>query len=193
MLAHRSHHKVVLIGDSMAGKSSILHRLTKGVFLRDYRSTVGTGCGSWKSNNVNLQIWDTAGQEQYRSLGKIFYQGAEAAVVVYDRTDVDSAKHVKYWITQLTDVTGHSPFIAIAANKSDIATTEEQEVDIMEWARTNGYAFIETSAKTGDGVKTLFQEVASEIQRRYNMSPAIFAGLAESKHIQTAKGVVACC
>ena len=193
MLASRSHHKVVLIGDSMAGKSSILHRLTKGVFLRDYRSTVGTGCGSWTSDsNVRLQIWDTAGQEQYRSLGKIFYQGAEAAIVVYDRSDADSAKNVKYWISQLTNVTGTSPFIAIAANKSDIAKDDECGSDIMEWAKTNGYAFIETSAKTGDGVKALFQGVAAKIQKRYNVDPSFFARLC-GENVQTARKVVGCC
>jgi small GTP-binding protein len=161
-------HKVVLIGESMVGKTSILHRLTKGAFLKSYISTVGTGCGTWISDSdVQLQIWDTAGQERYRALGGIFYQNAEAAIVVFDQNDEAPMRNVDYWVKQFQGVAGVTPYIVLAANKSDTITESSDIVlSIRDWAEKMGYGFIETSAKTGKGVVELFKMVAMEIEAR---------------------------
>ncbi|OHS92918.1 Ras-related protein Rab-11C [Tritrichomonas foetus] len=127
--SHILKHKIVMIGDSLVGKTSLLHRLTRDAFLSSCQSTVGTGCGTWstvvENDPMYLQIWDTAGQERYRSLGGIFYQNAEAAIVVFSKGDARSAKNVESWVTQFRAVMGTSPFIAIVQNKSDFGTPEK--------------------------------------------------------------------
>jgi small GTP-binding protein len=161
-------HKVVLIGESMVGKTSILHRLTKGAFLKSYISTVGTGCGSWVSeSDLHLQIWDTAGQERYRALGGVFYQNAEAAIIVFDQNDVAPRRNIEYWVTQFQSFAGTSPQIVIAANKSDtVVIPSDTVLSVRDWAEKMGFGFIETSAKTGKGVMELFRAVAGEIEHR---------------------------
>ncbi|OHS99746.1 hypothetical protein TRFO_33782 [Tritrichomonas foetus] len=111
-----------------------MHRLTRDMFLPSCTSTVGTGCGTWAAkidatNELNLQIWDTAGKERYRSLGGIFYQNAEAAIVVYSKDDKGSAKNVKSWVTQFRSVVGTEPYIAIVANKIDIDYESQINLD----------------------------------------------------------------
>ena len=133
-------HKIVMIGDSLVGKTSLMHRLTRDVFLKSCQSTIGTGCGTWSTvvdqDPVYLQIWDTAGQERYRSLGGIFYRNAEAAIVVFSKSDPKSAKSVESWVSQFRAIMGTSPFIAIVANKADIdeAQFEKTNIDLQSYS-----------------------------------------------------------
>lgn len=172
-------HKVVMIGDSLVGKTSLMHRLTRDIFMPSCQPTVGTGCATWSTvlekDPIYLQIWDTAGQERYRSIGGIFYQNAEAAIVVFSKTDAESQKNVKSWVKQFRAVMGTSPFIAIVQNKSDIddknsveKKSEEnaEEIDIEKWAKQKGFFYIETSAKTGKNVKELFLTVTKSIVQK---------------------------
>lgn len=169
-------HKIVMIGDSLVGKTSLMHRLTRDVFMPSCQPTVGTGCATWSTvlgkDPIYLQIWDTAGQERYRSIGGIFYQNAEAAVVVFSKTDNESAKNVKSWVKQFRAVMGTSPFIAIVQNKSDIDSSDErkeediEETDIKKWAKQKGFFYIETSAKTGENVKELFLTVTKSVAQK---------------------------
>lgn len=166
-------HKIVMIGDSMVGKTSLMNRLTRNVFLNSCPSTVGTGCGVWSTvvgeDPLHLQIWDTAGQERYRSLGGIFYQNSEAAIIVYSKSDPKSADNVRYWVSQFRSVMGTSPFIAIVQNKSDIdseesaSETDDEEIDISKWSKEKGFYYTEVSAKTGQNVEELFSTVAKSI------------------------------
>jgi small GTP-binding protein len=165
-------HKIVLIGDAMVGKTSLLHSLTRGVFLSDYRSTVCTGFSSWRcdSEQISLQIWDTAGQERYRAVGGIFYQNAEAAIVVFDKSDRESLNGIKEWISHFQNVAGKEPLVIVVANKTDLAAQDSDDSrKIAEWATTNGFLYKETSAKTRNGVIELFQCVANCIQGRSSM------------------------
>lgn len=194
MISGPARHKVVLIGDPMVGKTSIMHRLTNGAFLQNYTSTVGTGCGSWTSDSkVNLQIWDTAGQERYRSLGQIFYQNAEAAVIVFDKTNPESINNAEYWVKQFKTVTGVSPFIVIAANKCDVSEVENSAV--KEWAKDKGYYYTETSAKTGAGIKELFQFVAKRIEDKFELSSRFVCNPPSAKLVnsETVGTLAGCC
>jgi small GTP-binding protein len=165
-------HKVVLIGDATVGKTSLLQRLTSGTFQNRYIPTVVTGYGTWVSEfEVTLQIWDTAGQERYRSLGDIFYQNAEAAIVVFDRTNMDSVNSLEYWIDQFHLVAGKSAFIAVVASKSDIQVDSDPMRLAAAWAVEKHYLFVDTSALTGAGVKELFESVATAVQRGQEVKP----------------------
>ena len=166
-------HKVVLIGDSLVGKTSLMHRLTRDTFRQSCKTTIGTGFGTWSTlvddDDLSLQIWDTAGQEKYKSLGGIFYQNAEAAIVVYSKDDTTSAKNVEQWVEQFRSIMGTEPFIAVAANKADITNSNDESLscEIENWAKENGLFYIETSAKTGKNVRELFQKVARAIYEKF--------------------------
>ncbi|OHS96295.1 Ras-related protein Rab-6.1 [Tritrichomonas foetus] len=158
-------HKVVLIGDPMVGKTAILTRLIKNYFTESYMSTIGSGFGSWDATVsdrlINLQIWDTAGQEKYRSLGPIFYQNAEVAIIVYSLKDGNSENSIRDWIDQFLAFSINSPIIAIVANQYD-----RQQISthaMKKLADDKGYIFIETSAKTGKGILDLFHIVAQHL------------------------------
>ena len=160
-------HKVVLIGDSMVGKTSILTRLLKGCFKDNYFSTVGTGCGIYSSTDgidkTNLQIWDTAGQEKYRSLGKIFYQNAEAAILVISQTNPWTEENANNWLKNFREVAGDHPYVIVVASQTDISQINSKL--ISNWAKCNDLTFIETSAKTGQGIKELFEIIALYIRK----------------------------
>lgn len=166
-------HKVVLIGDPMVGKTAILTRLIKNYFFDSYMATVGTGFGFWDTvvneQPIRLQIWDTAGQEQYRSLGPIFYQNAEAAIICYSQANPETSQSIEFWADQFRSVAGQNAIIAIAANQMDQRENNFCQMETV--AREKGYIFHETSAKTGIGVRNLFQEVADLlIKKRKELS-----------------------
>ena len=98
---HDALFKLILIGDSSVGKSSLLLRLTDGYFNEDYEVTVGVEFGSFllqiEDKIIKLQIWDTAGQESFKALNKIFYRGAHCVFMVYDITKRDSFVNIEEW------------------------------------------------------------------------------------------------
>lgn len=159
----------------MVGKTALLTRLVRKYFSENYTATVGTGFQVWETNvmdkKIRLNIWDTAGQEQYRSLGPIFYQNAEAAIVCYSLNKSESAQSIPFWIEQFISASTNSPIIAIAATKSDLRTNNSSSVG--DWAKKKGYIYFETSAKTGDKVIDLFVKVAEEITDNFPTIPTL--------------------
>merc|ERR1712195_323291 len=97
--------KLVLLGDSAVGKSSLVLRFVRGQFFEYQESTIGaaflTQNVSLNDYTVKFEIWDTAGQERYHSLAPMYYRGAAAAVVVYDITNADSFQRAKSWVKEL--------------------------------------------------------------------------------------------
>ena len=125
------------------------------------------------NKKVKLQIWDTAGQEKYRSLAKIFYQNASAAVLVYDITLKKSFEQLKeYWSKEIKTNSPEDIILAIAANKSDDYIN--QEIDTQEGkdlAKELDAIFVPTSAKLGNGIDTLFKMIAEKfVDPSQNMS-----------------------
>jgi len=153
--------KYIIIGDSSVGKSNILMKFTHNKFTNDFQSTIGVEFGAKNlevNNNVyRIQIWDTAGQENFRSITRSYYKNSVCAMIVYDITNRASFEHVQNWIE---DIRGQSPktiLILLLGNKSDL---EEKRVvsydEGNEFAIKNGISFCETSAKTGFGIEEIF-------------------------------------
>ncbi|KAJ2877501.1 GTP-binding protein of the rab/ypt, partial [Coemansia aciculifera] len=118
--------KVVLLGESAVGKSSLVTRFTSDQFDQYKESTIGAAfltkvVALDASNTANLQIWDTAGQERYKSLAPMYYRNAQAAVVVYDITQAASFERAKSWIKELQRLADSGIVIALAGNKTDLA------------------------------------------------------------------------
>ncbi|KAM4669810.1 ras-related protein Rab-17 isoform 3-T3 [Amazona ochrocephala] len=146
-------YKVVLLGSTSVGKSSLAYRYVKNDF-KESLPTVGCSFFTQMLNmevaTVKLEIWDTAGQEKYQSVCHLYYRGAHAALLVYDITNKETLNRAKLWLSDLEkEFLPDEIVIALVGNKVDLAAerevaTEEGE----EFARTRGLLFMETSAKS---------------------------------------------
>merc|ERR1711943_118080 len=118
--------KLVLLGDSAVGKSSLVLRFVRGQFFEYQESTIGaaflTQNVSLNDYTVKFEIWDTAGQERHHSLAPMYYRGAAAAVVVYDITNTESFSRAKSWVKELQRQGSPNIVIALAGNKCDLAS-----------------------------------------------------------------------
>eukprot|EP00163_Fabomonas_tropica_P033403 TRINITY_DN875_c0_g1_i1.p1 TRINITY_DN875_c0_g1~~TRINITY_DN875_c0_g1_i1.p1 ORF type:complete len:214 (-),score=60.73 TRINITY_DN875_c0_g1_i1:416-1057(-) len=153
--------KLVLLGDSAVGKSSLVLRFVRGQFFEYQESTIGaaflTQTVSLNDTTVKFEIWDTAGQERYHSLAPMYYRGAAAAVVAYDITNRDSFNRAKAWVKELQRQGNPNIVIALAGNKADLDAKRKVDADeATAYAEENGIFFMETSAKTATNVNELF-------------------------------------
>lgn len=162
--------KLVLLGESAVGKSSIVHRFVKNTFDDLRESTIGaaflTQSITFDNTTVKFEIWDTAGQERYKSLAPMYYRNANAALCVYDLTSRASFTKAQDWIKELKKQAPEGIVISLVGNKSDLE--DEREVDLDEVAEyiqqenENGQSLIitaECSAKNGDGVLEIFNKI----------------------------------
>jgi len=162
--------KLVLLGDTSVGKSSIVIRFVKGQFSEFQESTIGaaflTQTVPLNDCTVKFEIWDTAGQERYHSLAPMYYRGAAAAVIVYDITSQETFSRAKSWVKELQRQGTQDVVIALTGNKVD--REEEREVmaeDAKAYATENNLLFLETSAKTNVNVRELFLAIARKLPK----------------------------
>ena len=183
------HGRVVLIGDSSVGKTSMLNMLVEKSFNPIEQSTVGANyqlfINDIEGTHVEMQVWDTAGQERYKSLGPIYYRNAQGAIVVYDQTSKESFDDLNSWIESFVSIAGIDVIIAIVANKCDIGKGEVNFEEAKAWAEKNDYLFYRTSAKTGDGIDDMFNDIVRKIVQK---------GGAQQSHVKKPqKKDSACC
>lgn len=166
--------QLVLLGDSGVGKSCIVLRFVKGQFDPSSKVTVGAAFLSQTvaladSTTVKFEIWDTAGQERYASLAPLYYRGASAAAVVFDITSAESLTKAKFWVKELQKHASAQMVIALVGNKIDL--TEQREVsreEAEQYVAEVGEQmfYLETSAKTADGISSLFEAIAQKLAAR---------------------------
>lgn len=158
--------KLVILGHYSVGKSSIVLNFIKNEFNPNEESTIGaaflTKTVFIDGTAVKFEIWDTAGQERYYSLIPMYYRGANAALVVYDITSAESFERAKRWIEDLKTEKPDNFMKVLIGNKVDLSEavviTEEMG---KQYAEQEGLLFYQTSAKTGEGIKDLFLELAT--------------------------------
>ena len=164
--------KVVIIGDSGVGKTSLIQRYTTTRFLQEFKPTIGAEFSN-KTVQINgqtvvAQIWDTAGQERYQSLGISFYRGADCCAIVFDKTDRNSFENLDTWRNSFLKhgapkEDADFQFVIIG-NKSDI--TDEVQVratEVQEWWKEHGNCvYIETSAKDNISVEEAFTKLVEQ-------------------------------
>ena len=162
--------KILLIGESGVGKTSIINQYIEETFKEDQETSAGASFSTKKlelknGNLVTLEIWDTAGQEKFRALTQLFYKESSAAILVYDITRKDSFEQIKeYWFNQVKEKSPNNVIIALAANKIDLFENEEVEEKIArDFANEIGAIFMMTSAKNKDGIDELFDIIANKI------------------------------
>ena len=162
--------KVVLIGESGVGKTSIISQFTKGIFNPDLMSTNGATFSTKKkefkeSNKIlSFEIWDTAGQEKYRSLAKMFFKDAAVALIVYDVTSKKSFEEIKaYWMDLVKENGPKKVIMYIVGNKTDLLDQEVVSEDkAREYAESENVYFWLTSAKNSTGIDELFNEIGNQ-------------------------------
>jgi len=162
--------KLVLLGESAVGKSSLVLRFVKGQFHEFQESTIGaaflTQTVCLDETTVKFEIWDTAGQERYHSLAPMYYRGAQAAIVVYDIQSQDTFARAKTWVKELQRQASPNIVIALAGNKADLANKRMVEYEEAQaYAEDNGLLFMETSAKTAMNVNEIFLAIAKKLPK----------------------------
>jgi small GTP-binding protein len=159
--------RVVVIGDSTVGKTSILNRLTTNTFNKFEGPTIVSNFQIYHrevdGTCVELQIWDTAGQEKFRSLGPIYYRNASAAIIVYDITSRATFENLQQWVEAFTEITPARAVVMIAGNKQDLGDPKVLFAEAQEWARARGFLLREVSALSGAGIRELIDEVAEGV------------------------------
>ena len=163
--------KVLLIGDSGVGKTAILQRFTEGTFTPGIQSTVGVEYKAFPVKTsrgmLKMNLWDTAGQEKFRSISKGFFRNAHAGVLVFECGLRSSFSSLDRWLNDFHSLSLPNAVVYLVCNKIDLAenrvvTTEEAEA----YAKMHSLHYIETSAKDGSGIDTLFLNLAQEIDDR---------------------------
>lgn len=174
--------KLVLLGESAVGKSSLVLRFVKGQFHEYQESTIGaaflTQTVCMDDTTIKFEIWDTAGQERYHSLAPMYYRGAQAAIVVYDVTSQETFNRAKQWVKELQRQASPNIVIALAGNKADLASTKRAvEMDqAQEYAEENNLLFMETSAKTAQNVSEIFVAIAKKLPKNDQASSGSGSG-----------------
>jgi small GTP-binding protein len=161
-------HKVVMLGNSGVGKTSIVVRFREKIFKRMTTPTVGAGTIQevvrTQKGPVRLNIWDTAGEERYKSFAGLYSQAASAGVVCFDVTDEASFEEVGDWIRLFQENAEKDAILVLVGNKTDLV--EERRVTeqaAKTWADGAGLVYFDVSAKTGENVDLLFAEIAGRV------------------------------
>lgn len=163
-------YRVVLIGNAYVGKTALIMKYVNRTIQQQYEETVGAAFHTYQTKfedkQYTIQVWDTAGQEKYRSLGPVYYRNTIAAILVFDITDRQSFQDLSGWIENFRSVAGSKPLIFIVGNKADLESNHKvDETEIQQFAEEHGYPYFITSALSGLNVDFLFQSVSEQVIR----------------------------
>lgn len=164
--------KILILGDSNSGKTSLLDRLVNNQFMNCYISTIGIDFNVKTiklddQTKVKLQIWDSCGQERFRSLTRSYYRNSSAFIICYDITSLKSFENAKFWIGEIEKYVDNPDVIQIlVGTKNDLDGFRQIKYeDGVNYANSIGIDFIETSSKNDLNVKELFYHLSSELNK----------------------------
>ncbi|XP_070567096.1 ras-related protein Rab-18-B-like [Ptychodera flava] len=160
--------KILIIGESGVGKSSLLLRFTDDTFDPDQPATIGVDFKvktlTVDGNKAKLAIWDTAGQERFRTLTPSYYRGAQGVILVYDVSNRQTFQKLDMWLNEVDTFTTKSDIVKmLVGNKIDMEKREVDRETGLKFARKHAMLFIEASAKTKEGVQVAFEELVEKI------------------------------
>ena len=162
-------YKVLILGDSSVGKTCFLLKYTDKVFNEVYMSTIGLDyrlktLTLKDGKKVKLQIWDTAGQDRFRTITKNYYKGAHGIILIYDVTNTDTYDNVENWISQIKEEASPNVVIYLVGNKVDMEDKRKVSTeDGQKIADANNLPFIETSAKSDININETFDNLVEKM------------------------------
>ena len=153
------------------GKTNILSRYAYGKFNDEYEVTIGTEFMakniSINDRNVRMQMWDTAGQEAYRSITRSYYKNSTCAFIVYDITEKKTFDDVKIWLQDCRELCSKNVLIYLLGNKCDLNDKRQVSVEeAKQFAEENNLNFFETSALDGTNIEEIFVQSATELVKK---------------------------
>ena len=165
--------KILMLGDSEVGKSCFLMRYSDNVFVENYITTIGL---DYKLKTIKLdsgkiikvQLWDTAGQDKYRTIAKNYYKGSHGILLLYDTTKMSSFENIREWIQDIRQEVCPKSIIFLIGNKIDL--TEQRKIakeQGEELAEEFKIPFFEASAKSGENVDEVFKALYEKIIEAY--------------------------
>ncbi|MFX0069519.1 MAG: Rab family GTPase [Candidatus Hermodarchaeota archaeon] len=156
--------KICLLGEANVGKTSLVYRFIENKFRENYKSTLGVNLLKKDLNvdnygKVSAQIWDLGGQESFRSLRKLYLEGANGALLIFDTTKRETYDKLNEWVQSFRESRGNKPLLLIG-NKIDLSESKKvEDNEASEYASNNNMDFVLTSAKTGANVEKAFKEL----------------------------------
>ena len=198
-MSNENVYKVLLLGDTTVGKTCFLMKYTDKTFQEVHMSTIGLDYRlktmTLKSGkNVKLQIWDTAGQDRFRSITKNYYKSANGIILIYDVTSLLTYENVKTWISQIREEAPQNVVIFIAGNKIDME--EERKVkteDGIKLADEYGFLFFETSAKNDININETFEDLVEEIDKVHSKLDVNNSGIIVKNKLYKGNSKNGCC
>ena len=169
-------YKIIFLGDQAVGKSSILNRFSQDKFEQEYQATIGLDFHSKNATingaNVRLLLYDTAGQEKFKSLIPMYIRDASIIIVVYDVTVKDSFTHTSHWVNETKDLKREDAIFVLVGNKIDLDDKRQVSTkDGNAFANEKEFIFFEVSAKTGEGVQELFNNnIFPEMAKKFKIA-----------------------
>ena len=162
--------KIMVIGESKVGKTSVIKKYTKNQFGGVYLTTVGVDFQNKMIQiddlKIRLQIWDTAGQERFRNVTKNYFKSSNGFLLIYDITDKGSLEHLNFWSEQITLNAPKKTKCVLVGNKCDLEDLREvSKEEGKNYAEKNKIKFFETSAKDGTNIKEVFEYLSNEIYK----------------------------
>lgn len=155
--------RLLTLGNSAVGKSSIIFRYTEDKFFDSYLTTIGVDyirkAITLNDKRISLQIWDTAGQEKYYAISKQYYNKADGIILVFDLTKKDTFDGMKHWLTEIECSSAKDIPIVLLGNKSDLCRNAVSNEDIEDIVSKKGLMYYETSALNGENVMQAINEV----------------------------------
>ena len=190
--------KVILVGNSGVGKTNLINVLTGRKFEQSIMTTTISTYVEKKmemgNKKYNLEIWDTAGQEKFHSLTKLFIKESRIVLFVYDITDKNSFNEIKSWVKIVKEVLDDKFVMGLAGNKKDLFLKEViNEVKGKEKAKEIGAIFKLTSAKEGEGIHELMESLLKEYIKRLNAGEFQDLDTSSKLDIKKAKKKRKCC
>ena len=176
-------YKIIIIGDTSVGKTALLSKYLKGVFPTSPLSTVATEFATKiiqikEGGYIKAQIWDTAGQEKYKSITYHHYKKSVGGLIVYDITKRSSYENVKNWYNDLVNLGEKGCIIALVGNKLDLIERNERKREVNKaeaqaYAEDNHMLFFETSAYNGNNINDIFEELLQTIYTERRKIPEL--------------------